>query len=156
MQRAAAKVQSELSSISPGSHAAADNVRYWSSQSLGLQTRDVEDRKSPNFKEDGANSDANDVLIYDSFSLHFNWRIVLEQLVLNITFPWLIPVFIHKYGWLFLHSQSFYPSTTVYFIQKTRALFPHFCVFLFHPGAHRDLVGHDLSACDDSQFLFVS
>jgi hypothetical protein len=93
MQRTTAKVQSELSSLPSGSRSPAENVRYSSFPSNGLQHRDVEDHKSSSDRNN-ADSDEN-FLIYDSFSLHFNWRTVLEQLALNITFPLLIPLFIH-------------------------------------------------------------
>jgi hypothetical protein len=48
-------------------------------------------------------------ILFDSISLHLSLSVILQQLLLHLTFPLSIPFFIHKYGWLFLYTQSLLP-----------------------------------------------
>lgn len=161
MQRSSAKVQSELGATPAGSSSAVEDIIQpppsASSRSpvvkkiKHLHKSDSSGEKNNESDKSNEDNDEN-YLIYDSFSLHFNWRTTLEQLALNITFPLLIPFFIHKFGWLFLHAQSFWPSAAVRaahaFIYQpaidllVMGFFMYSVCFLGH---HRDLVGDRLS-----------
>ncbi len=49
-------------------------------------------------------------VIYDSLSIQFHPSTFLQQFLLHITYPILLPYFIYQHGWLFLRSQAFYPG----------------------------------------------
>jgi hypothetical protein len=47
-----------------------------------------------------------ETFLFDSFSLQVSLSVILQQLLLHLTFPLCLPYFIHRYGWLFLYTQN--------------------------------------------------
>lgn len=61
-------------------------------------------------KEETPNVSKQTPILYDSISVHLSLSVVVQQLLLHITFPLSVLFFIHKYGWLFLYTQSLIPT----------------------------------------------
>lgn len=55
-----------------------------------------------------------DHILFDAFSSQFSVGVCLEQFLMHLTFPLLIPYFIYKYGFTFLYTQRFLVISTYF------------------------------------------
>lgn len=63
-------------------------------------------------------------IFYDSVLVHFSFVVFVEQLVLQLTYPFCFPYFVYKYGFCFLISCKFMPKVAI--LNFAKVIFIHF------------------------------